>query len=104
AGTSTGRPVPGGFADPLVSKLEAAILHTPLSTESRRAVTTGLESPTGSGPPTATGSPSSPAVPSQSAQPSQATALPATDDSNATGHHVAQAVELLFGTAEFQRR
>src|SRR5262249_18415880 len=101
AGTSTGRPVPGGFADPLVSKLEAAIVHTPLSTESRRAVTTGLESPTGAGRP---GSPSSSAVPSQSAQPGQATALPAKYDANASGHRVAQAVELLFGTAEFQRR
>src|SRR5215471_7137880 len=43
---AAGRMLPAGFADPLTSMLEAAIVHTPLSAESRRAVTTSLESPT----------------------------------------------------------
>src|SRR5262249_16766226 len=88
----------GGFSDPRVSRLEAAIVHTPLSPESRRAVTTGLENPTGAASGTA-GSvtvPGSAGVPPQSAQRSQGSALPAKYDANAPGHRVAQAVELLL--------
>jgi len=99
---------PAGFADPLTSMLEAAIVHTPLSAESRRAVTTSLESPTkasASDAAPAAGKPgyaysTTPSSPSGR----QPAVLPASYDANAARHHVAQIVELMLGTAEFQRR
>jgi uncharacterized protein (DUF1800 family) len=127
-----GRSRQAGFADPLTARLEAAIVHTPLSTESRRAVTTSLESPTApapNGPPptgpghsysTAASAPPGPrtqtatlpaapaaAVPAGPAAvvpTGQPVMIPARYDSNAARHRVAQIVELMFGTAEFQRR
>jgi hypothetical protein len=84
-----------GFADPLTSRLEASIVHTPLSIESRSAVTTGLDSPTGA---------SSGTAPSAAAQKAPGSVLPAKYDATADKRRVAQTLELLLGTAEFQRR
>ncbi|HKF56159.1 MAG TPA: DUF1800 family protein, partial [Blastocatellia bacterium] len=117
---AAGRMLPAGFADPLTSRLEAAIVHTPLSAESRRAVTTSLESPTkasagDAAPPagkpgyTYSTTPSAVSGPRAQAQATvppagQPAVLPARYDANAARHHVAQIVELMLGTAEFQRR
>jgi uncharacterized protein (DUF1800 family) len=98
---AVGRSRSAGFPDPLTNRLEAAIVHTPLSEASRRALTTGLESPAKG---TAATSSPGPDQKGQAAALPTGTVAPVKYDPNATKRQVAQTVELLFGTTEFQRR
>lgn len=85
-------------ADMLMNKLTALILHTELSTESRRAVRAGLnESPQ-----------PRPAIVDERALRAQRETAPAVMTraklDPASSRRAAQAISLLFGSAEFQRR
>lgn len=81
-------------ADQLTNQLAALIVHTELSPESSRAVRAGLNGP----------SPDASALlpAMNSAPPPQS--LPARAEGNAERRRIAQAVGLLMGTAEFQRK
>jgi uncharacterized protein (DUF1800 family) len=93
----TSRLRPAEFADPLTGRLEAAIVHTPLTNESRRAVTTGLDSP-------ADGGSAASGLPGSQPKTEAATGVAVRYDPNTAGRRVSQTVGLLLGSAEFQRR